>query len=259
MSSFEEQITNTDQNDKEESKPIPTLEIPLSFWINNNNNFKEFDISKIKVSNQVKSIMDSIDFDSKDLKYYSNIRDSILEYRYELQRELRSHILIWPSPCYFQQELDLIDNHIRGIIVPEKFYSPLILDNTNEINGYTLYECDNIIMDWFSFIELTKLYKSSKTYSKEEFFEKCSKICCTDWCKMDRHGECFGGFWLTDKENAWKLSQQDNFQGLYELPFPHDLIFRTIDIGCGNRSESVRYSNFLCWWIESKMKQLDMI
>ena len=76
---------------------------------------------------------------------------------------------------------------------------------------------------------------------------------------MDRHGECYGGFWITDKENAWNLSQQDNFQGLYELPFPHDLIFRTIDIGCRNLMESVRYSNFLCYWIEQKMKQMSMI
>jgi hypothetical protein len=178
MSSFEEQTTNTDQkpNVNKESEPIPKLVIPLSFWFNDSNNFKEFDISKIKVSIKINSIMDSIDFNSKDPEYYSNIRDSILECRYELQKKLRSHILIWPSPCYFQQELDLIDNHIRGIIVPEKFYSPLILDNTNEINGYTLYEFDNIIMDWFSFIELTKLYKSSKTLLLNKFLKNVLKF-----------------------------------------------------------------------------------
>ena len=136
-------------------------------------------------------------------------------------------------------------------------------------------------MDWFSFIELSKLYKNSKVYSREDFFEICSivfkiefktslkfyfisynaknNMCCTDLSKIDRYGESFGGFWLTNKENAYELSQQDNFQGLYELPFPHDLIFKTIDIGCGNRKESVKYSNFLCYWIETKMKQIGMM
>lgn len=134
-------------------------------------------------------------------------------------------------------------------LLSEKFYTPLIFTESDEINGYMLYKCNINIMDWFCFIELTKLYKNSKVYSREEFFDKCSNTCCTEWCKMDRNGEYYSGFWITDKENAWNLFQQDNFQGLYELPFPHDLIFRTVDIGCGNIMESVRYSNFLCYWV----------
>jgi hypothetical protein len=96
-------------------------------------------------------------------------------------------------------------------------------------------------------------------HTKEDFFEKLSEICCVEWTKMNRLGESYRGYWLTNPENASNLTLQDNFEGLYELPFPHDLIFRTINIGCSNRMESVRYSNFLCYWIESKMKQIDMI
>ena len=233
------------------------IQIPTSFWCNNNDDFYDrFNTCKIKILNQIDSIMNSINFNSKDPDYYSNIKDSILECRYKLQRALG---FVWPPPRYFQQELELIDNHIRGTIIPEEFYTPLIFHSSNKINGYDLYDCDKNIMDWFSFIELTKLYNNSQIYSQDDFIEKCYNICCTDWCKIDRHGKCYGGYWITDKENAWNLSQQDNFQGLYELSFPHDLIFRTIDIGCNNRMESVRYSNFLCYWIEQKMKQMKMI
>ena len=205
---------------------------------------------------RVHTIINSIDYNSEDLSYYEKIKDSILECRYELQKLCG---IMWPLPNYFQNELDLIKNHIKEKFSNQKFYEQLIFSESDEVNGYKLYNCENVIMDWLSFTKLAGLYKNSKKLSKKNFIKKCNDTCCTDWCKMDRHGECYGGFWITDKENAWELSQKDNFKGLYELPYPHDLIFETIRIGCGNRMESVRYSNFLCHWVEQKMKQLNML
>jgi hypothetical protein len=63
---------------------------------------------------------------------------------------------------------------------------------------------------------------------------------------MDRNGEpCIGDY---DRD----LVCEDNFKGLCELPYPRELIKRTIDLGCGNRNESVRYSNFICEWVKRK-------
>ena len=232
-----------------------TVNIPLNVWFNNNKN-ERFEKAKFEIILKVLHIMGSINFESTDPAYYSNIKDSIINCRYELQRACG---MMFPLPQYFEKELNYIRNKIIGKVIPEKFYKKLILNKTDEINGYKLFDCEENIMDWFSFIDFTKLYRNSIIYSREEFFEKCTDKCCTDWAKMDRHGECYGGFWLIDEENAWELSRQDNFEGLYALPFPHELIFKTIDIGCSNRMESVRYSNFLCWWIECKMKQIGMI
>ena len=259
MSSFEDSSNtnlNTDDEVKEPCDIVTENYIPLSFWMGGNLSNDHFNTTKTKVLKKIDDIVNSIDLNSNDPEYYSNIEYSILECRYELQRACK---IIWPLPNYFQNELDFLNSNIRGKIIPEKFYTPLIMTKLEEINEFKLYDCEKNIMDWFTFIELSKLYKNSKVYCREDFFEKCSNTCCSDWAKQDRNGECFGGFWITDKENAWELTRQDNFEGLYMLPFPHDLIFRTIDIGCGNRMESVRYSNFLCYWIEQKMKQIGMI
>ena len=251
---METNMETNKQIELEQSNDKKTVNVPLNFWFNNNKN-ERFEKVKSEILPKVSQIMGSINFESTDPAYYSDIKDSIIDCRYNLQRACG---IIYPLPKYFQAELDFIENNIKDRVIPEKFYKKLIFNKIDEINGYKLYDCEENIMDWFSFIDLTKSYRDSKIYSREEFFEKCSDECCTDWAKMDRHGECYGGFWLTDKENAWDLSRQDNFQGLYELPFPHELIFRTIDIGCSNRMESVRYSNFLCWWVECKMKQIGM-
>ena len=38
--------------------------------------------------------------------------------------------------------------------------------------------------------------------------------------------------------------------------YSSELKLWTIDIGCRNREECVRYSNFLCHWIEQKINQI---
>jgi len=41
-----------------------------------------------------------------------------------------------------------------------------------------------------------------------------------------------------------------NYKSLLELPYPRKHIKASIDHGCSNRMESVRYSNFFCEWIK---------
>ena len=75
----------------------------------------------------------------------------------------------------------------------------------------------------------------------------------TDWNKQQPNGEYFGGFW-NDKScsNASVLTRQHNFDELIKLPYSRKLICETIDIGCCNRIESVRFTNYVCEWIKRK-------
>lgn len=41
--------------------------------------------------------------------------------------------------------------------------------------------------------------------------------------------------------------------------FNCDALLLTIRIGCNNRLESVRYSNFLCTWVERKLAMMEEI
>jgi hypothetical protein len=111
------------------------------------------------------------------------------------------------------------------------------------------------------FIELKKMYENNKPMTFDEFKIEFEKDACTEWSKMDEHGECFGGFWKSNepeiRDNAYTLSGENNCKKLYELPYSHKLKLWTVNYGCRTRLESVRYSNFLCHWIEWKIIQMD--
>ena len=141
----------------------------------------------------------------------------------------------------------------------QKFYDNKIIMSENEkVNGYKLYNLNDELFDYETFKKFSILFVDNNTIPHDEFIEWLDDNCCSDWNKQDRYGECFGGFWKYpeysyEKENAYELSRKDNFEALCELPYPREAIKLTIDIGCGNRMESVRYSNFICEWVKRKM------
>uniref|UniRef100_A0A6C0AEC5 Uncharacterized protein n=1 Tax=viral metagenome TaxID=1070528 RepID=A0A6C0AEC5_9ZZZZ len=80
--------------------------------------------------------------------------------------------------------------------------------------------------------------------TKKEFMEKYDEEACSDWSKQDECGEC---------GNASIFSREANGAALYKLPYSHALIFRTIEMGCCNRMESVKYSNTICEYVKRKL------
>jgi len=142
------------------------------------------------------------------------------------------------------------------------YYELLPMLSTEEINGYKLYDIKGRqLMNWRTYESFKKIWEEEKCTTYEEFKAEFTQIACTDWYKQDRHGECFGGFWKypegsPEKENAFQLSFDDNCLGLFELPYPKAAILYTVTLGCSNRMESVRYSNFICEWFTRKTKQL---
>ena len=142
----------------------------------------------------------------------------------------------------------------------KKYYNThIITTDKEEVNGYKLYECSIHLFSYEDFLEtmLEVENRIDKEYNIDfqKFFEKCDDKMCTEWAKMDRNGGSYEGvFWKAEegseeKMNAWNLTREDNIKGLWELPYSKTMIFKTIKIGCANRQESVRYSNFLCEWI----------
>jgi hypothetical protein len=37
---------------------------------------------------------------------------------------------------------------------------------------------------------------------------------------------------------------------IWNLPYPKEVVLKTIELDCGNRMEYVSYSNFLCEWLK---------
>jgi hypothetical protein len=131
----------------------------------------------------------------------------------------------------------------------------VVYDGTEHRNGYLLPEVKNNLITEDMMHEWAKIWNTSKDVDFREFYDEYLAQACTEWYKQDEFGECFGGYWKSNvesgKQNAFGLSGKRNGIKLFELPFPQRLIFKTIDIGCSNRHESVAYSNLLlCWFVD---------
>jgi len=113
------------------------------------------------------------------------------------------------------------------------------------VNSYNMFDCDYVLMDFDEFMEMSSYFDKQDDMSKETFREWFDENTCSDWRKMDRNGKCC---YPTNKE--WDKYWNDNFEGLWELPYHKKVIQHTIEAGCSNRMESVRYSNFSCEWIK---------
>lgn len=96
----------------------------------------------------------------------------------------------------------------------------------------------------------------------EHFYHRCKREMCTDWCKQDEFGDDFGGFWESPKcsdeyKNAFDWTQKKNIMKLYQLPYPTEILFRSIILGCRNRIESVAFSNFYGYYLEKKYAEMN--
>lgn len=139
------------------------------------------------------------------------------------------------------------------------------ISHNETINGYKLYDCKGCVFCYSDFIELRKLFLdgSEQTMDYGDFYEQFDKIACTEWSKMNTTGDdWYVGFWKAEegtdeRENAWNLTRKQNAKALFDLPYSKTFLLKTIDHGCGNRMESVRYSNFLSVWFKRKLRLMN--
>jgi hypothetical protein len=151
--------------------------------------------------------------------------------------------------------MDIIEQVEKNLGYP--YHKDFVKFDEEEINGYKMYKIEKNLMDRLLFKSLSALYDDD-TMTDEEFGIWFFSNICSEWGKQQPNGEFFGGFYDDETcENAWDLTRQQNLDELIKLPYSRKLICKTIKIGCNNRMESVRYTNFMCEWIKRKKKSME--
>lgn len=180
---------------------------------------------------------------------------------YEMQIARMKNLGILDSirPRPFSKDIDDINKRINNF-APQEFSTPIIMSKDDIVNGYNLFNIDYNIMAYDDFVKYKKMWNDDEKMSHEEFINEYQDTACSDWNKMDEHGECFAGFWeypdgSHEKENASGLTRDKNGECLWLLPYPKKFVLETILLGCNNRQECVKYSNFLCEWMRRKILQ----
>lgn len=104
---------------------------------------------------------------------------------------------MYPQPQFLQLFMDDIKKRIDKYI-PEWFKKPLKITENEIVNDYKMIYTSKIreqIFNYYYFLDLEKLYNTPNTLTEKEFMEKYDDLACSVWSKMDKHGECFGGYW----------------------------------------------------------------
>ncbi len=158
---------------------------------------------------------------------------------------------------YPQDNITKVVDHMKSS-QPVSF-QPIIMDSEEmEVNGYKLYSCDSLLFWYDEYQGYCKYWEEEDDMTFDAFKEECHERMCTSWCKMDEHGESFGGYWdypedSLEYRHAYSLTQDKNIRCLWRLPYPKRFLLETINIGCNNGMESVRYSNTLGEWMVRMM------
>lgn len=161
----------------------------------------------------------------------------------------------------FKKEIDIICKEIEQKQDPI-FDMPLLIPADNIIHGYNIKNYLNMNVSCEIFYENIEYWQDENKLTFEEFYELFENTSCTDWCKMDRFGNSFGGYWeypenSYERVNAFTLSRKDNGLALYELPYPKKFILETIKIGCSNRLECVPFTVYMCEWMEQIVNRIN--
>lgn len=228
---------NINNNKLDKQKSIYITDTLLDIWFD--------DERKIEITNY-------------SLEYLRHLREKISNESARIMRDMYI-----PFKTKFQQAQEIINDQIINLVLPyykNEKYGKVICNDNEYINGYQLYNYTGDLFDLESYtILLNAMNNPAPKLSLEEFEDKAEL--CSDWAKMDEHGESFGGYWnypegSYEKQHAWTLTLDHNVKKLWELPYHTDFLILAINYGCNIRQESVRYINFYAVWIQRKTEQL---
>lgn len=164
-------------------------------------------------------------------------------------------------------ELDVVPLIQERIVrlTPDWYMRGVVTSESEKVNGYALFDVGSWEFPKMSFafyMHLCKVWDDDEWLSKDEFMKRFEAEACTDWNKMDEHGECFGGYWKSSnpqtQENAYELSRLRNREMLWRLPYPRKFLIETVRLGCKTRCESVRHSNHFGVWLQ-RMREKEMV
>lgn len=242
------------------------------FGINCNifNSTKQAPIKR-EIADKVFNEIEDEDFEDYSVgelnKLYKDVQEEEQEYFNSIRYQRMINFSFPSQPTVWDAAKEKLERILNQREPQRRLYqeTKVMINETETENGFQLYTCTNGTMFYYDeFVKLLELYQSTKKWTFEEFDQAMRDECCTDWNKQDSHGECYGGYWKypTNSEeykNAFSLCLRDAMQDMYTLPFSKDFLLQTIKIGCSNRQESVRYSNFLGVWFSRKLKAMDIL
>jgi hypothetical protein len=248
----------SDEPDPESLQQIVTINepkkyIPLKSFFSNKPDPKEVieqfpKITRIRIG---LNMLDSIN----DINVLSELKQDIFELQSYYMKRLSIYYL---SKMPFNDDIELVIDRMNQLCDP-KFLIEIEMSEQETVNGYKLYNSkSNFPFDTYQ--EFVKIW-NEPDMTKEEFLKSYNDEACTEWSKMDENGESYVGFYLApedseERKNAWFLTREKNGESLWALPYPKKFILKTIDIGCSNYQECVRYSNFVCEWMKRKIDQM---
>jgi len=250
----------------------PELTVPLQFW---------FDTSKLQQrlspeeriqklcndDNEFKTLYNRVLYCyhstiNTQYKKISDIYDDIDYLEMKYSRQVLGNCVVYPKPIYMQDFYDFADGLCKRY--DSKYETELYISKEESINGYNLYDTKTKILRRKDYDILVKDWNKNKQYTQKGFLKLYNKKACTEWSKMDEHGNHYQGYYLYpegsyERENAYSLTRKANGLALWKLPYPKKVILKSIDYGCGSHKESVRFSNYICEWIKRKMEQMNTI
>jgi len=188
--------------------------IPLDFWFNRHNH-KPVEVNQITLW-----LLQSLIELANDINRLCELQKSISEYHHSYVRQNYNWLSLDCGRSYHSPYSILLNDITEKIEKLDIVFSEKIIMSHDEIvNGYHLYDCNINICAYGDFVNYKKMYQENKEMSFEEFHEKFDDMACSDWSKMDDHGECFGGFWQAaegtyEREHAYELSREDNCKKL---------------------------------------------
>lgn len=173
----------------------------------------------------------------------------------------RTGISRFVGPPRYAADIEDVEARIEELL-PAAFLKSVEPPIEPEILGYTLPEwATRFAMGHSLYRQFHEAWHREDQLSREELLEWLEDNCCSDWSRMDVQGESYGGFWRYPEDspeyaNAGDLSRATNLQALCSLPYPARAIMLAVDVGCGNRQESVPYTVLCCEWFQRKLAQM---
>ncbi len=214
---------------------------------------------------------------------------TLLDDMWQLSNDTACNRRAWcwpPPPSPFDQDLTLVRKMIEKRDMPAEWErklpeaecTPLIgdtpcsqawidkLDDNLRPFTWTDFKAFREIWNGYSIITYDEYnYETQKhedividVETWEGFWKYFDDKACSDWCKMDELGECYGGPWKDDPDNAYTRCKEMNGRALFALPYPKRAVLQTAVVyGCNNRAECVPYSKILCEWTHRMMARLE--
>jgi hypothetical protein len=216
---------------------------------------------KINSYHKIKSIKNKINrFDELSKDELKELKEELCELQSSL---LRGNSFYSTNGFIFDSDIELCIKKLNEMD-PTFSQTHIVMQESESINGYNLYDTSHDIFSLDMFESNLSIWNDTQEFTLDEFREEFSNVACTDWHKMDRFGNSYGGYWeypegSDEKNDAWNLTFDDNMRGLYELPYSKKFVLATVKFGCSNRMECVRYSNHLCEWFKRKLTAMESI